>query len=111
MQESFLAFAVYVLTTNFLLSVFQKDVYIFMKRKRNLEKLHCKCIHFRFRILIYKMVLPTTLMRSTEKMKKKALLSILSFITFSVFLTSGIFADPLKLDVKEYVLKNGLKLL
>ena len=50
-----------VLTTNFLLSVFQKDVYIFMKRKRNLENLHCKCIHFRFRILIYKMVLPTTL--------------------------------------------------
>ena len=28
-----------------------------------------------------------------------------------MFLTSGIFADPLKLDVKEYVLKNGLKLL
>jgi len=51
MQESFLAFAVYVLTTNFLLSVFQKDEYIFMKRKRNLENLHCKCIHFRFRIL------------------------------------------------------------
>src|SRR4030067_2207481 len=53
MQESFLAFAVYVLTTNFLLSVFQKDEYIFMKRKRNLENLHCKCIHFRFKILIY----------------------------------------------------------
>jgi len=28
-----------------------------------------------------------------------------------VFLTSGIFANSLKLDVKEYVLKNGLKLL
>ena len=43
--------------------------------------------------------------------EKKTLLSILSFITFSVFLTRGIFADPLKLDVKEYVLKNDLKLL
>ena len=39
------------------------------------------------------------------------MISILSLITFFVFLTSGIFADPLKLDVKEYVLKNGLKLL
>lgn len=44
-------------------------------------------------------------------MKKKTTISILSLITSFVFLTSGIFADPLKLDVKEYVLKNGLKLL
>src|SRR3972149_1879453 len=50
-------------------------------------------------------------MRSTEKMKKKTVVSILSFITFIVLFTSGVFADPLKLDVKEYVLKNGLKLL
>src|SRR3990170_8655290 len=50
-------------------------------------------------------------MRTTEKMKKKTVVSILSFITFIVLFTSCVFADPLKLDVKEYVLNNGLKLL
>src|SRR3989339_1819119 len=44
-------------------------------------------------------------------MIKKTVVSILSFITFSVLFTSSVFADSLKLDVKEYVLKNGLKLL
>jgi len=44
-------------------------------------------------------------------MKIKAAIPILSLVTFSMFFSCGIFADPLKLDVKEYVLKNGLKLL
>lgn len=44
-------------------------------------------------------------------MKKKTLVSILSIVTFIVLFTGGVFANSLKLDVKEHVLKNGLKLL
>jgi len=44
-------------------------------------------------------------------MKKLALVAIFSLMMFPVFLTTGVYADPLKLDVKEHVLKNGLKLL
>lgn len=44
-------------------------------------------------------------------MKKKTLASILSIVTFIVLFTGVAFANPLKLDVKEHVLKNGLKLL
>lgn len=44
-------------------------------------------------------------------MKKKTLLSALYALMVFVLFTGGIFADSLKLDVKEYVLKNGLKLL
>ena len=44
-------------------------------------------------------------------MKKKILISALSALMLIVLFTGGIFADPLKLDVKEHVLKNGLKLL
>ena len=44
-------------------------------------------------------------------MKKRTVASIISIVTFIVFLSGGIYADQLKLDVKEYVLKNGLKLL
>lgn len=44
-------------------------------------------------------------------MKKNTLVSIFSVLTFIVFFTGEIFANSLKLDVKEYVLKNGLKLL
>ncbi len=42
---------------------------------------------------------------------KKKMTFILSVVTFAVFFTGYIYADPLKLDVKEYMLKNGLKLL
>ncbi|MFN3533308.1 MAG: M16 family metallopeptidase [Candidatus Brocadia sp.] len=44
-------------------------------------------------------------------MKKKTLASIHSIVTFIVLFTGVAFATPLKLDVKEHVLKNGLKLL
>ncbi|KXK30573.1 MAG: putative peptidase [Candidatus Brocadia sinica] len=44
-------------------------------------------------------------------MKKKTLVSILSIITFIVLFTGRVFANSLKLDVKEHVLKNGLTLL
>lgn len=44
-------------------------------------------------------------------MKKKTLVSILSIVITIVLFTGGAFANSLKLDVKEHVLKNGLKLL
>ncbi|MDN3514113.1 MAG: insulinase family protein [Candidatus Brocadia sp.] len=44
-------------------------------------------------------------------MKKKTLVSVLSAVTFIVMFSGEVFADSLKLDVKEHVLKNGLKLL
>ena len=44
-------------------------------------------------------------------MKKKTLMSVLSAVTFIVMFSGEVFADSLKLDVKEHVLKNGLKLL
>ncbi len=42
---------------------------------------------------------------------KKTLVAILSVLTCIVLFTGGLFANSLKLDVKEHVLKNGLKLL
>ncbi len=45
-------------------------------------------------------------------MNKKILVSIFSVFTcIALFTTGGSFANSLKLDVKEHVLKNGLKLL
>lgn len=45
-------------------------------------------------------------------MNKKILVSIFSIFTcIALFTTGGSFANSLKLDVKEHVLKNGLKLL
>lgn len=44
-------------------------------------------------------------------MEKKSPVWVLSVFAFVVFFAGGVFADPLKLDVKEYVLKNGLTLL
>ncbi len=44
-------------------------------------------------------------------MKKKALVSVFSVLMFIVIFTGRIYANPLKLDVKECVLKNGLRLL
>jgi predicted Zn-dependent peptidase len=46
-----------------------------------------------------------------EKMKKKTLVSILSIVAIMVLFTVEAFANSLKLDVKEHILKNGLKLL
>ncbi len=44
-------------------------------------------------------------------MKKLALIAIFSLMLSPVFLITGVYAEPLKLDVKEHVFKNGLKLL
>ncbi|HHT9110390.1 MAG TPA: M16 family metallopeptidase, partial [Candidatus Brocadiaceae bacterium] len=46
-------------------------------------------------------------------MRKKAVSFVVSFMTVFVLVSSlnRAFADPLKLDVKEHVFKNGLKLL
>ncbi len=44
-------------------------------------------------------------------MGKKSLVLVLSVFAFVVLFAGGVCADTLKLDVKEYVLKNGLKLL
>lgn len=46
-------------------------------------------------------------------MRKRAVLFVVSFMTVFVLISSlnRVFADPLKLDVKEHVFKNGLKLL
>src|SRR5574337_1684469 len=50
-------------------------------------------------------------MRSAETMKKRIAPLILCVITFVALFTRVIYAESLKLDVKEYKLKNGLKLL
>lgn len=42
---------------------------------------------------------------------KKTLVAILSVLPCMVLFTGGLCANPLKLDVKEHVFKNGLKLL
>jgi predicted Zn-dependent peptidase len=44
-------------------------------------------------------------------MGKKSLILVLSVFAVTVLFAGGVCADTLKLDVKEYVLKNGLKLL
>ena len=44
-------------------------------------------------------------------MGKKSLVLVLSVFAVTVLFAGGVCADTLKLDVKEYVLKNGLKLL